>query len=250
MLIRAVRLLAVLAAAWFALVKVGSLGDAESGMSPDGYREFSDLVDGYDGPPVKATIGGPRTRAGSGACLVLVRDASSSMTGIDPSGQVVREVAVVAGALARSGASDNVGAVVFSDSAGTLLPGEPDTKSLENALLSTDSGGTNFTVGFSAAAAALERCPAVSERHVLAVTDGISDDGDIATALDRLRGRAALHLVVLNLGNQWSEVDAKWSGDPVAGTVRIDHLSAGIVARAVAATVGSITGQIVTTGFG
>lgn len=213
-------------------------------------NSFSALAGGYDGPPIQVAVDGTRTKALVGLCVVIVRDASSSVSsGIDPDGQVNKELAAISEAFARGGLdADRVAAVVFAadaTSSGALAAGDDAIRSV--LLSSPGEDGTSITAGLQAASDALESCPAGTQRDVILVSDGESTADDIGTGLASLPDGASVHLVALD-GGGWPRIAPLWGVTGAEATI-IRRLDAGVVALAVNRLMSDLTGQNFATGF-
>jgi len=213
---------------------------------------FSGLVEGYAGPPVVASVSGPRTRATSGWCEITVRDVSSSVTdSIDPSDQISQEVAAVAAALARGGLpEDRAGAVAFADTADASPVSRPDDTAYLQVLQTPAAalgGGTSISSGLVAAGDALMDCPTGSSVHVTIITDGETSEQDVTTGLDAIPADVPIDVVALDIGS-WATYAPPWDRPNVSVT-RITRLDAGTVATALTRIVATQTGQVTTSGF-
>lgn len=213
-------------------------------------QSFSALADGYDGPPIKVGVEGNRSKSLAGACIVIVRDASSSVTqGIDPDGQVNRELASIADTFAGAGlATDRIAAVAFADTARSSGLQTTNTNAVRNVLLGgTGDDGTAIAAGLEAAADTLAGCPRGARQDVILVSDGQSSAADIDAGLAAIPEEATMHLVALDEGG-WAERAGVW-GDVGTTAQVVRRLEAGVVALAASRVLSDITGQNFTTGF-
>lgn len=249
--LRLLALVALVVAAAVGLARYGpdlSPGQDSSATAPA--DPFSALADGYDGPPVSIDVVGDRTEALEGICLAFVRDASSSVSsGIDPDGQVNKELAAISEAFGRDGRpADRVVGVVFGDDAKTSPVVRPGDSAVRSTLLSSpNTDGTSITAGLRAASDALRGCPSGTSREVILVSDGASSNDDIQQGLGLLAGDVSVHLVALD-GGGWTSTAPAW-GEVGAEASIVRRLDAGVVALAVNRIMSELTGQNFTTGF-
>lgn len=211
---------------------------------------FSAISNGYDGLPIRIGVEGPRSKAFEGACLVIVRDGSSSVSSaIDPDEQVNKELASVAEAFIEDGVSaDRIGAVTFAARAQSSGLRSQEPEDVRSVLIGgSGEDGTSITAGLGAAADALAECPAGAQRHVLLVTDGASSAEDIGEGLSALSDDTSLHLIALDEGG-WASRAPMWGSAAATATV-VRRLDAGVVALAANRVLSNITGQNFTTGF-
>lgn len=249
------RLLAVWAlvvAAALALVRYGDrlMPDRADDPAAATADPFSALAGGYDGPPVRITVEGNRTKAPTGLCVAIVRDASSSVSsGIDPDGQVNDELASISEAFATGSlAADRVVGVVFAAEAktsGAVAPGDADFRS--TLLSSPGEDGTSISAGLRAAATSIRGCASGTQREVILVSDGDSGRDDIEAGLGVLPDETGVHLVALD-GGSWTRIAPFWGVVGTEATI-VRRLDAGVVALAVNRVMSELTGQNFTTGF-
>lgn len=215
---------------------------------------FSSLTDGYNGPPVRANLWGFRSRAERGMCLVLIRDASSSVAQtIDPGSQIDEELATIVGALSTSAVSDKIAVVTFGSMATSSGLRAPDDPLLLSTLRDRSlGGGTEFLPALEAASRTQAECPPARKKFNVLVTDGVSSSksplDDISNALSALEGAGDLIVIALDPGG-FEKVKRPWSASPVTSTTRITRLRPGVIARALANAVENMTGQIIDVGF-
>ena len=249
--LRLLALVALVVAAAVGLTRCGpdlSPGQDRSATAPT--DPFSALADGYDGPPVSIDVVGDRTEALEGACLAFVRDASSSVSsGIDPDGQVNKELAAISEAFGGDGRpEDRVVGIVFADDARASAVVRPGDTAVRSTLLSSpNTDGTSITAGMRAASDALRDCPSGTSREVILVSDGASSNDDIEEGLGLLPDDVSVHLVALD-GGGWASIAPAW-GQIGARASIVRRLDAGVVALAVNRIMSELTGQSFTTGF-
>lgn len=153
----------------------------ERSFGPGGYLETPlDLVS-----PLSSKV----SRDAPAVAMLFVLDRSGSMQqtvdGVTRL-EIAKEATLAANDLLGEGSE--IAVVVFDEEARTLLPftSSSDLRTIEAALRSlVPGGGTSLVPGLVAASEVLETTDAAA-KHVVVMTDGLSQPGDLVTAVERL----------------------------------------------------------------